>query len=266
MNENPGTVKSAVRVLDLLEMLAVAEDQVGVSEIARRLGIPKSSTHMLLATLESRGYVIGDEDRRFRLNPMLNREGTWVGGSSLMLMRLARPAMEALANECSESSFLGVASGEAHVEYIAKVVSQQELRCDADLGKPRPMHSTSVGLVMLAFQREERTEKFFKAGRFERIAPDTITDPKLLQKELALVRERGYALVRDTNSPGASGIAAPVFGANGEVIAALNLSAPTSRFPPIERKALPSVIAAAQTLTRELAGHATQPYRARKSL
>jgi DNA-binding IclR family transcriptional regulator len=265
MNENPGTVKSAVRVLDLLEMLAVAEDQVGVSEIARRLGIPKSSTHMLLATLESRGYVIGDEDRRFRLNPMLNREGTWVGGSSLMLMRLARPAMEALANESSESSFLGVASGETHVEYIAKVVSQQELRCDADLGKPRPMHSTSVGLVVLAFQREERTERVFKAG-LEKISPDTITDPKLLHKELALVRERGYALVRDTNSPGASGIAAPVFGANGEVIAALNLSAPTSRFPPIERKAIPAVIAAAQSLTKELAGYATQPYRTRKSL
>lgn len=254
MNEAAGAVKSATRVLDLLEMLAAAPEQVGVSEIARRLGIPKSSTHMLLGTLEARGYVVGDDDRRFHLNPIFSREGrSWVGGSSMVLMRLANPVMRALADSTGESSFLGVASDEAHVEYIAKAVSAHEVRCDAELGLPRPMHSTSVGLVMLAFQPAERTERFLQRGKLERVTAQTVADVRHLRRELAQVRERGYSVVRDTNSPGASGIAAPIFDAGGAVIAALNVSAPTSRFDPVLKKAAQALVRAADGVSRSLA-------------
>jgi DNA-binding IclR family transcriptional regulator len=255
MNDTAGSVKSATRVLDLLEMLAAAPQQVGVSDIARRLGIPKSSTHMLLSTLEARGYVIGDEARRFHLNPIFTSEGrSWVGGSSVMLMRLARAPMEALAQATGESSFLGVARDESSVEYIAKVVSSHDLRCDAQLGQPRPMHSTSVGLVMLAFQAPEKTEKFLLRGKFERVTAHTPNDARQLRREIAQVKERGYAVVSDTNSPGASGVAAPIFDGNGIVIAALNLSAPTSRFDVVQKKAAQALLRAADGLTRSLAG------------
>lgn len=261
-----GAVKSATRVLDMLEMLAAAPDRVGVSEVARRLGIPKSSTSMLLSTLESRGYVIGDQDRRFHLNPVFGKAGrSWVGGLHSMLMRLARGPMEKLAESTGESSFLGVPRDDATVEYIVKVVTPHELRCDSELHRPRLLHSTSVGLVLLAFQAAERTERFLQKGRFQRLTPGTLADAKQLRHEIELVRARGYALVRDTNSPGASGIAAPIFDAHGVAIAALNISAPTSRFEPMQRKATSDLLAAAAAMSRQLAGTAARTPSKRKA-
>src|SRR3990170_2281344 len=106
----PAPVKSAIRVLDMLEMLSTAAGQLGVSDIARRLGIPKSSTSMLLATLETRGYVIGDDTRRFRLNPAYCQDRrSWVGGARAALLRGARPLLQQLARETGESAFLAVA-------------------------------------------------------------------------------------------------------------------------------------------------------------
>jgi IclR family transcriptional regulator, pca regulon regulatory protein len=266
MNETAGSVKSATRVLDLLEMLAAAPQQVGVSEIARRLGIPKSSTHMLLSTLEARGYVIGDHDRRFHLNPIFTNEGrSWVGGSNVMLMRLAREPMESLAHVTGESSFLGVARDDSNVEYISKVVSSHEVRCDAELGQPRPMHSTSVGLVMLAFQAAEKTERFLLRGKLERVTSQTVSDPRQLRREIALVRERGYAVVSDTNSAGAAGVAAPIFDGNGMVIAALNVSAPTSRFDPVVKKAAQALVRAAAGLSRSLSRPSPKSTMARRT-
>jgi DNA-binding IclR family transcriptional regulator len=259
-----GAVKSATRVLDLLEMLAAAPDEVGVSEVSRRLGIPKSSTHMLLATLEARGYVVGDEDRRFQLNPIFGNAGSsWVGGSRVMLMRLAKGPMEQLAQATRESSFLGVPRDESTAEYIAKVVTARELRCDGELHLPRLLHSTSVGLVILAFQPAERTERFLQKGRFERLTRNTLGDAKQIRAEIEIVRKRGYALVRDTNSPGASGIAAPIFDAGGAVVAALNVSAPTSRFEPVPSKVAADLLRATAAITRQLAG--TPPKPARKA-
>jgi DNA-binding IclR family transcriptional regulator len=172
--------------------------------------------------------------------------------------------MESLAKATGESSFLGVARNESSVEYIAKVVSSYDVRCDAELGKPRPLHSTSVGLAVLAFQPKERTEQFLRQGRFERCTPRTVCDATQLRREIVAVRERGYSLVRDTNSPGASGIAAPLFDGNGGVIAALNLSAPSSRFDAVLKKAQ-QLVRAADCLSRELAGSTTQHPIARKS-
>jgi DNA-binding IclR family transcriptional regulator len=221
---------------------------------------------MLLCTLESRGYVVGDEERRFHLNPIFRQEGRcWIGGSSFLLMRLAREPMEELARSTAESSFLAVVRDESTVEYIAKVVSPNDLRCDAELGRPRPLHSTSVGLVMLAFQAPERTEAFLRRGKFERITPRTLSDARQLRNEIAAVRQRGYSVVRDTNSPGASGVAAPIFDQAGTAVAALNVSAPTSRFEPVFKKVTKDLVSAAETISRQLTGSPSKLTATRKS-
>ncbi len=119
--EQPPTVKSAARLLDLLEMLTVARVPIGVSEIARQLDIPKSSAHMLLLTLEGRGYVVSDEQRRFALSAILGRRGReWVGGELGALLDIAKPVMNKLAHVTGESVFLG----RRRDETIARVRAQ----------------------------------------------------------------------------------------------------------------------------------------------
>lgn len=253
MNEAGGTVKSANRVLDLLEMLALAHEHVGVSEIARRLGVPKSSTHMLMTTLEGRGYVIGDGGRRFRLNPAFQGDGrSWVGGTIAPFLHLGRAAIQRLADATGESSFLGITASEKAIEYVAKVVSRQDLRIDGELGVGRPIHATSVGLALLASRDDAQIEKFLKAAPLPRITKHTICEPAKLRKELQIIRERGYAVVRETNSLGSAGLAASVFSTDGVALGALSIAAPVVRIDAVLDGAASQLLREAKAMTHAL--------------
>jgi DNA-binding IclR family transcriptional regulator len=255
LNNAAGSVKSAFRVLDLLEALSVASEPVGASELARRLGIPKSSTHMLLATLERRGYVVGDETRRFRLNPLFAAEARgWVGGSRGAVRQLAREPLRTLAQVSGESTFLGVLRDARSFEYVDKVVSEHEVRCDAGLGQPRALHASSVGLVLLAYGAEHELERYVRSASLARLTPATLTDPMRLRRELATIRKRGYAVTRDTNAVGAAGIAAPILDVQGRALAGINISAPTSRFDDVLARAKDDLVRAARSIGAELAG------------
>lgn len=154
-------VKSAERVLDLLELLSIVDGPLGVSEIARRLGHPKSSVSLLLGTLEARGYVATEPGRQFRLDPAYRSdEPGWVGGKPAQLARIAVPLMKRMVNAVGESSMLGMLTPECQVQYIAKVISANELRFDPDIRAVRPAVLTSVGLLLLAHQSRDVIEKF----------------------------------------------------------------------------------------------------------
>lgn len=223
-------VKSAVRVLELFELLVEAREPLGVSEIARTLQMPKSSTYMLLATVEGRGYIVDKGGRRFMLHPALHGTGKhWVGGFRGALLRASRPVMRRLAEFTGESVFLAVLRADEHVEYVEKVVSAHDLRVDARLGTPRLLHATSSGLVLLAWNDAVR-EDYLKQRSYPQLTPYTIATADELRRALDRVRTQGYAMVRDTNSAHASGISAPLWDMYGTVVAALTLAAPTSRF------------------------------------
>ncbi len=252
--EQPPSVKSAARLLDLLETLTLAQGPMGVSEIARQLGIPKSSAHMLLLTLEGRGYVVSDEQRRFRLTAILGRRGReWVGGEIGALLDIAKPVMNRLAQVTGESVFLGRRRDEQTLEYVHKVVSTHEIRCDGELNEPRWLHSTSVGLVLLAFQDFESGQKSFGGTHLVRLTEQTPRDKKKLRELVAEVRRQGYAVTHDTNAVGASGIAVPVHGGKG-CIAALNLAAPTSRFDRVLERHKELLIRSAAQISAEMRG------------
>jgi DNA-binding IclR family transcriptional regulator len=252
--KRPG-VKSALRVLDLLEALAAAPAALGVSEISRRLAIPKSSASMLLLTLEARGYVVDQGDRRFILHAALGRGSrSWVGGFRARLVRLAQPALQRLSRATGETALLGVPSGAHRIEYAAKVVSAEDVRVDVDLGLPRAIHSTSAGLAMLAHRPAEAVERYLEGATLERMTRYTICDPKRLRRELAAIRQSGYALLHESHTLHDSGVAAPVFAADGEVAGALNVSAPTARMRRTHRRVAAHVVREARRLTRELAG------------
>jgi DNA-binding IclR family transcriptional regulator len=252
----PAHVKSAVRVLDILEMLATDVHAVGVSELARRLRIPKSSTHMLLSTLEGRGYVVSDAARRFQLHPSFRGESrTWVGGAAAgRLLPLARDAMRKLATGTGETSFLGVRRDERTFECIEKVVSESPVAFDYDIRGPRPVHAGSIGLVLLAFDAPDRTERLLREAPLPPVTPYTVCDSEHLRQILAEVRSQGFAVVRDSGALGASSIAAPIFDATGSVIAGVTVSAPSSRFDQILDEARSEVVNAAAMISRELAG------------
>lgn len=221
-------VKSASRVLDLLELFSEVRGAMGVSDVSRRLAIPKSSAQGLLATLAARGYL----ERRGSayVLPEGLEDGRWVGGVRSRLIRLAQPAMDRMARESGESVFLGVMTENLDIQYVAKAISAAELRYDASLEHRRAAYSTTIGLVCLAQMNEAALAAYFARVRLRPLTERTVTNEQLLRKLLQRVRRQGYAELRDTNHMGVSGVSAPVFGPGGGVVAGLNLGAPTSRF------------------------------------
>jgi DNA-binding IclR family transcriptional regulator len=252
--KRPG-VKSALRALDVLEILAAAPTGFGASEIARRLGIPKSSASMLLLTLEGRGYVTDQGDRRFALHSSLGGGSrSWVGGLRARLVHLAQPALDRLAETTGETSLLGVPSDARRIEYAAKAVSRKDLRVDVDLADPRPIHSTSAGLAILAHQPAKAIERYLGGPPLARMTRYTICDPDKLRRELVAIRKRGYCVLHQAHALDDSGVAAPIFDADGAVVGALNVSGPTARFRRAYVRVAAEVVREARGITRQLSG------------
>jgi len=244
------SVKSAARVLDLLQLLASLPGRVRVNEVARLLGIPKSSASSLLATLEGRGYVEQGVDG-FRLSTRLHQG--WVGGDFARLMSIARSALSRLVAQTEESAFLGVLTAEWNIRYVQKVVSDSPLRYDVELGTTRAAYCTSIGHVLLAGQSDSRLDTYLESTRFVAITPRTLTERDRIHKAVLAVRRIGYASSSDSHVLGASGIAAPVSNAAGQTIAGLAVIAPSARFAPKRAAITRLVVDAAAELSRSLA-------------
>jgi IclR family pca regulon transcriptional regulator len=247
-------VKSAARVLDLLELFSCVQGDLGVSDVARRLAIPKSSAQGLLATLASRGYLQRSGSAYLLPEPLKN--GQWIGGPRARLLRLAQPLMDQMAKESGESAFLGVMSERLDIQYIAKAISSNELRYDASLEHRRPAHTTSIGVALLSQMGDQAVEDFLTNARLDRVTERTTTDKKAFRALVERARRAGFAELRDTNQAGISGVSAPVFGPNGEVIAGLNLGGPSWRFPKVRPTLVRLVVRNAADLSAKLGnGH-----------
>jgi DNA-binding IclR family transcriptional regulator len=220
-------VKSATRVLDLLELFSTVTEPLGVSEVAKRLEWPKSSAQALLLTLVGRGYLAREAEGY--VLPMELRGG-WVGGVRSRLVGVAGPVMKRMAEESGESAFIGMMTGTGKIQYLAKALSPNEVRYDASLSHLRPLHCTSIGLVILAHMEERHAARWLKPALLTAVTPSTETDPARIQELLNQARNNGYVEVRDANVEGASGVSAPLFGPAGNVIGGLNLGAPSSRY------------------------------------
>ena len=240
------SVKSAARILDMLELLAGLPQGIRVNELARQLAMPKSSASSLVATLEGRGYVVAAADG-YRLAERY-RGTSWVGGPTATLVHESRPVMERLAATTGESAFLGIPTPQLDIRYVAKAVSDNPLRYDVDLVALRPAYCTSIGHAILAFLPERTLDRYFETHELVAVTSRTVTDEPAIRKAIAQARSRGYATIENSNGLGTSGIAAPVF--SGErVVAALALIGPSARFDPVRKATIPVVVDAARRIS-----------------
>lgn len=225
-NERAG-VKSAERVLDILELFSAQPGMLKLSDIARKLDMPKSSTSALLSTLVARGYIDGSADG-FQLALRYRLTG-WVGGRYARLLRTARVVMVELSAEIKESVFIGVLNDREMVQYLDKVVSTEPLRYDADLNKERHAYATTMGQVILADRTPAQIEEFLKCQPLPALTPKTEVDAPRLLQQILHVRQQGYAELTDTHLLGVSGISVPVRDEAGRAIAGLCTFGPSSR-------------------------------------
>ena len=226
--------------------------EAGTNELARRTGINASTVSRLLSTLVAGGYVeYLPETGRYRLGPHLIRLANHMM-SSLDLRSLARPHLTALEQATGETATLSIA-GERDAVTVDFVASRRTVASVAQVGRPSVAHATATGKVMLAFGEGPDAD-----GSLERFTDRTLTDAKGLRREIAAVREQGWAQAVKERDIDLNAIAAPVRGANGMLAAILGVQGPAGRFGRKKREAaLPLLLERADALSAALGYTAT---------
>jgi len=248
---NNTRVKSAERVVDILEALAEWPGGVGVSDLARRLGIPKSSTWNLVRTLLQRRYLEQLPAGRFVLGARLFDVGVCARADT-RLQTVARPVMAELAEQTGETVFLGILTPDFEVLQLDKIVSPHVIRYDADLGQPRPAHCTAIGKALLAQLPPEQLDYYFRTKKRVRVTPHTVTERRALLAQLAEVRRTGVAFNIEERVPGGSAVGAPIFAGSGRPIAGIIVAGPTNRVLVRRAELARSVREAAARISRGL--------------
>lgn len=223
MTQQARPVGSVARALALLEELRESERDLGVNELARRIGVSPSTASRLLATLEQAGMVQREEGGPYRLGLGLVTLADRVL-ARLDLRALARPVLEELMERTGETATLSV-PGEREAITVDSVPSRASVVSMARLGRPSVAHATAVGKVMLAFGGGALPRERDLYPLTER----TITDRRRLADEVLAVRRRGYGTVFGEREVDVNAIAAPVFDRAGTLAAILGLQGPAAR-------------------------------------
>lgn len=215
-------IKSLAKALDILNIFTPSEPRLTLTEIARRMGIPKTTVYNLLSTLLAYGYVEKLEDDHYAL-----------GNSIIILSQAVRinvelrdraaPLLRELADACRDSVYLTVLDGD-HCLYVYAIESPTRLLARTVTGDRVPLHCTAVGKAILAALPDEQVSSIVTRVGLTAFTSSTIIDPENLYKELIDTRKRGYSIDTGEHEENVYCIGAPIYDHRGRVFAACSVS------------------------------------------
>lgn len=219
--------KTLLKGLMLLEALAEQNGRpVTIPALAEKVGLTKSNTHRTLQTLAHAGYATRDEvSGNYRTTYKLFELGS-KQMAQMDVRQFASSHMRALVDLTQETAHLSILDG-GSVVYVDKIESAQPVRAYSVLGGHAPAYCVATGKILLAHQSQEYLARHLAA--LTAYTKATITDPQALKTELERAAANGYAINRGEWRDSVGGVAAPVFDAMGEAVAALGISGPLER-------------------------------------
>ncbi len=250
METRLNTLQKCLRILTLFGEVRA---ELSAADIARSLDLPRSTTYRYVLALKAHGLL--EEDPRTGLLRLGGRLLQLAGGVRKRgLIEISRPVMERLATETGET-FILAGLHEMNGICLERVEGHHALRVSHERGAIFPLHAGATGKVLLAHLPKEDQERIIAQG-LPRFTETTITDPKVLRAELRRIRRRGYAESDGEVLPHTYGLAMPILSDTGWILAALGMSAPSTRLDST-RKApvLEKMTAATRAIARELAVH-----------
>lgn len=246
------SVQSVERAFAILRALITGPS--GVSEVAERTGLPKSTVSRLLATLVEIGAVDqSDTMGLYSLGDVLI-DLSAAASPGRNLTSLVHPFLIGLVDEIGEAAGLGVLDGN-RVYYLDQVDADHEVQVRDWTGESVDAHVVSSGLVLLANATDDARHEFLSKD-LARWTENTVTDPVVLSRRLDDIRRAGFAWVYEEMSEGLNSVAAPIFNHAGAAIAAVHAHGPSYRFPADGSAAAiaAAVVATAQRISSQLAG------------
>jgi len=241
-------IQSVSRALSILELFSDKRPSLSVSQVAEITGLNRATCYRFCQTLRKLGYLEELGDRRFR--PGLKAVSLAHSAlSSRELPELAQPYLQRLREDINETVNMGLLD-DTEVVYVARVLSDHLISLRLYVGSRLPAYASSLGRSILAFLPEDQAAAIIDRSELKAITTHTIIDRKRLLAELALIRERGYALNDQEIANGLRGVAAPVLTEAGAPLAAINISIPHPLKGPaeIEDELAPKVMATAREI------------------
>lgn len=241
-----GGLKSVATALDLLELFTT-DEELGVSEAARRLGVAKSTAHRLLTTLASRGLIEQNmATGKYRLGLRLFELGH-LALSRVDLRRQSKTLLEELRETSGLTVHLAVVSG-VDTLFLERLPTLRGMQAMGEFRRRWPLHATSSGKAICAYDPIAAEARI--AAGLPRYAEETICTEATFRTALALVRKRGFASSRNEVMPGLASVAAPVFDVQGMARAAISLTGSIPDLESHQDRSVRLVTAAAQRLSK----------------
>jgi IclR family KDG regulon transcriptional repressor len=247
-------LSSVTNAIRLIKAFSDDDYEIGISDLGKRLKLPKSTVHRLASTLVEEGMLEqSEENGRYRLGLVVFELGSLVR-RKMDFYSEAKPVLMALRDKTEESVHLAILVN-ASIMYINSLETKKAIRMRLEVGVRKPAHSTAAGKAMLAYQPADVLARVLAEGLSEHTV-NTIVDPEEFKRELANVRTRGYATADEENEVGVRSLAAPVRDHSGNVIAAISIAGPVQR---LTKKVMttfaPDVVSAAEAISARLGYH-----------
>jgi len=244
-------LSSVANSIRLLSSFSGQENELGITVLASRLKLAKSTVHRLAATLTAARFLEQNgETGKYRLGLALFELGALVR-ARMDVADAARQKLRELLETTGETVQLGIIDHQS-VLYIYEMESRRAIRMAAAVGARAPLHCTAVGKVLLASQPEDYVKQVLELG-LKAYTPKTITKNEALLEALAEVQQHDYATDDEESETGLRAIASPVRNHTGQVIAAVGLAAPVQRMnKQVMKTCVPSVIATASAVSARL--------------
>ena len=248
-------IQAVSHALDLLEQFHDDVDELGVTELSKRLRLHKNNVFRLLATLESRNYI---EQNKVTENYRLGLKTLELGQTFIKqmgLLRQSRPVLERLVKECNETTYVAILK-ESSIVYLDVVETDLTVRVVPRVGARLPAYCTAAGKVQFAYMTEEELENCIPR-ELKRYTPNTIVDRDELKRQLVQIADLGYAVDNEELDVGVRCVGSPIRDYTRRIIGAVSISGPSMRFSDerLEKELIPLVKKAAEEISTKLGYH-----------
>lgn len=249
-------IQAVSHALDLLEQFHGDIDELGVTELSKRLKLHKNNVFRLLATLESRGYI---EQNRATENYRLGLKSLELGQTFIKqmgLLRQAKPILERIVKECNETAYVAIFK-EGYVVYLDVVETDLTVRVVSRVGSRLPGYCTAAGKVHLAYMSDEELDHIYPGNELKAYTSTTLATKAALRQELRQIVEQGYAIDNEELDSGVRCVACPIRDYTRRIVGAVSVSGPSMRFSDerIVNELIPLARKAAEDLSTRLGYH-----------